>query len=369
MKILAHTRLYFTEGRSDKEYHVELAEVADRYVVNFRFGRRCGTLTSGTKTATPVDLAHAQSLYDRLVKDKTAKGYTPDGSGAADQKTEHAGRQTGFMPQLLNPITEFEAILLLANDSWAAQEKMDGERRMAEAVGGQVTGANRKGLSVPLPQGIADELLAIDAAHGALRVDGEIIVERLHVFDLHVLNGQAIDHLPWIERMRQASRILNGCRFIKAIPVAETTDDKRRLWDQVKSAHGEGIVFKRADAPVSPGRPNSGGDWLKFKFTASASCYVAGINGDKRSVRLGMIESRDHPIQGQGMVSVGNVTIPPNRPLPKVGDIIEVAYLYAYPGGSLYQPVFLCPRTDLEIDTCSTRQLKYKPEGRDDDEA
>lgn len=369
MKILAQTRLYFTEGRSDKEYHVELAEMPGGHVVNFRFGRRDGTLTSGTKTAVPVDLAQAQAIYDKLLKDKTAKGYTPDGSGAAYQDTEHAGRQTGFMPQLLNRVTEFEAMLFLADDSWACQEKMDGERRMAEAVGGQVTGANRKGLSVPLPQAIANEVMAIDAAHGAVRLDGELIGKRLYVFDLHVLNGQAIDHRPWIERMRRATDLLDGCRYLKAIPVAETSEDKRRLWDQVKSARGEGIVFKRADAPFSPGRPNSGGDWLKFKFTASASCYVAGINTDKRSIRLGMFEPRDQPIQGRYLANVGNVTIPPNRPIPKVGDIIEVAYLYAYPGGSLYQPVYLCPRTDLDIDACSTCQLKYKPEGRDDDEA
>ena len=69
------------------------------------------------------------------------------------------------------------------------------------------------------------------------------------------------------------------------------------------------------------------------------------------------------------MVPVGNVTIPPNQTVPNVGEIVEVEYLYAYLGGSLYQPVYRGKRRDLDISACTTRQLKYKPEGRDDDEA
>ena len=369
MKILTKTSLYFSEGRSDKEYHVDLVAVEGGHAVNFRFGRRGSALTVGTKTSVPVDFAQAKMIFDKLVKEKTAKGYTADVSGAAYQGTEHAGRQTGFVPQLLNPITESEALCLLIDDHWAAQEKMDGERRMAEVRHGKVSGANRKGLIVPLPQTVADELQPLETHYGEIRVDGELIGERLYVFDLHFLHGMAIQHFPWIERMSLVKDVLSECRYIKAVPVAETSDEKRRLWKRVHEAHGEGVVFKRLNAQVTEGRPNAGGDWLKFKFTASASCYVVGINADKRSVRLGMIESSDYPITRQGMVPVGNVTIPPNHAVPNVGEIVEVEYLYAYLGGSLYQPVYRGKRSDLDISACTTRQLKYKPEGRDDDEA
>ena len=369
MKILTQASLYFSEGRSDKEYHVELVEVVGGHVVNFRFGRRGSALTVGTKTSVPVDLALAQAIYDKLFKEKTAKGYTPDVSGAAYQGSEHADRKTDFLPQLLNPITESEALRLIIDDHWAMQEKMDGERRMAHAEKGTVVGANRKGLVVPLPQAIVDELQIIEAKHGAIRVDGEIIGDLLYAFDLHLIHGKGIDGFPWIERMRMARDILSGCLHIKAVPVAETTDEKRRLWKRVHEAHDEGVVFKRLNAPVSEGRPNTGGDWLKFKFTESASCCVFGINSDKRSVRIGLLEIRECPIKGQAMVSVGNVTIPPNHAVPVVGEIVEVEYLYAYPGGSLYQPVYRGKRSDLDISACTTRQLKFKPEGRDDDDA
>lgn len=43
-------------------------------------------------------------------------------------------------------------------------------------------------------------------------------------------------------------------------------------------------------------------------------------------------------------------------------------YLYAYKGGSLYQPVYRGERTTIESDACTTSQLKYQPEGGGDDE-
>src|ERR1035437_356170 len=151
MKTLALTSLYYSEGRSNKEYHVEFIEVDSGHLVNFRYGRRGAALTYGTKTAVPLSFDDAKALFDKLIKEKTTKGYTPDFSGAAYQGTEHAGRQTDFVPQLLNPITEADALALLSQDDWAAQEKMDGERRAAHAERGQVIGANRRGLIVPLP--------------------------------------------------------------------------------------------------------------------------------------------------------------------------------------------------------------------------
>ena len=367
MKPITKTSLYYSEGRSDKEYHAEIIEVAGGNVVNFRFGRRGAALTVGTKTSTPVDFAQAQVIYDKLVKEKTAKGYTPDMSGVAYHGTEHAGRHTDFMPQLPNPITEFEALGLITDHQWAAQEKMDGERRAVDAVKDTVTGINRKGLIVSLPQPIADELQHIAASQGALRVDGEIIGDHLYVFDLHVHKGERIHAFPWIERMRLAQESFSECQHIRAVSVAITTNEKNSVWNRVKLAHGEGVVFKRMNAPVSEGRPNSGGDWLKFKFTESASCCIFGVNSGKRSVRIGLLEIRDHPIKGRGMLAVGNVTIPPNHDVPVVGEIVEVEYLYAYQGGSLYQPVYRGKRPDLDISACTTGQLKYKPEGRDDD--
>lgn len=42
---------------------------------------------------------------------------------------------------------------------------------------------------------------------------------------------------------------------------------------------------------------------------------------------------------------------------------VEIRYLYAYKGGSLYQPAFLGERDDIPAEECVLSQLKYKPEG------
>ena len=369
MNAIARISLYFAEGSSDKEYHAEIIEVAGGNVVNFRYGRRGGALTAGTKTATPVDFKEAQRIYEKLVKEKTAKGYTPDESGAAYQGTPQANLKSDFVPQLLNPVSEHEALGLMFNSHWAAQEKMDGERRAAHAEIGTVAGMNRRGLIVPLPQSIADELQALADRYGALRVDGEIIGEVLHVFDLHMHQGERVHDRPWLERMRLAEGLLAGCRHIKPVPAAITTEQKRALWNQVLAAKGEGIVFKRLNGPVTAGRPNSGGDWLKFKFIESASCCVMAVNSGRRSVQIGVLEFNIRPDidQAQHLIPVGNVTIPPNHDVPDAGDIVEVQYLYAYRGGSLYQPVYRGRRSDLSLSACNISQLKFKPEGEDED--
>jgi bifunctional non-homologous end joining protein LigD len=364
MNALHKISLYYSEGSSNKEYHAEIIEATNgSNVVNFRYGRRGGALTSGTKTASPVDFEEAKKIYDKLVKEKTAKGYTTDQPGSSYQNTEQAGNKSDFLPQLLNPISEKEAMNLITDKGWTSQEKMDGERRAAHAENGNVIGINRKGLIVALPQAIVDELQALASKLGAIRIDGELIGEVLHVFDLHVYKGKNIHAVPWLVRMRLAQTVLSGCKYLRAVPVAVTTAEKLSLWGDVSSAKGEGIVFKEKDSFVCAGRPNSGGDWLKCKFTSSGSCIVTGINKGKSSVRIGLLDSRDNQ-----MVSVGNVTIPPNYPIPKVGEIVEVEYLYAYRGGSLYQPVYRGVRVDLDMSACTLGQLKYKPEGREEEE-
>jgi WGR domain len=76
VRVIDQARLWFREGASDKVYEVDLVEVApNQHVVNFRFGRRGSALRDGTKTATPVTLAKARTIFEKLVAEKTAGGY------------------------------------------------------------------------------------------------------------------------------------------------------------------------------------------------------------------------------------------------------------------------------------------------------
>ena len=77
MRLIKQSFLYFKEGNSDKVYEIDLCDVGnDKYVVNFRYGRRGAQLKEGSKTPVPVNLADAEKIYDSLETEKLNKGYT-----------------------------------------------------------------------------------------------------------------------------------------------------------------------------------------------------------------------------------------------------------------------------------------------------
>lgn len=351
--------LYFREGTSDKVYQVALEPAGERFVVNFAYGRRGSTLSTGTKTNVPVDLERARTIFDKLVREKTAKGYTPGDSGTPYQHTEHGGRSTGLVPMLLNAIEAEEAAQLLQHPEWCMQEKFDGRRLLIEKSGDKIVGCNRRGLAISLPFPFIRDVARIQRD---LVFDGESVGDTFHVFDLLELDGEDLRPCPLKQRLVELINVLASaqCPSLSMIHTTFSTGDKTRLFEEIRQGRREGVVFKRIEAPYTPGRPNSGGAALKHKFTATLSAVVERLNS-QRSVVL--------KLRGkQGWQSAGNVTIPANQPLPQAGDVVEVRYLYAFPeSGVLFQPVCLGVRTDVTAAECGTRQLKFKPSDTDED--
>jgi predicted DNA-binding WGR domain protein len=80
LKLLKQKILYFSEGKSDKVYEVDLCEVgSDLFTVNFRYGRRGTSLREGTKTVFPVSYEEAEKIFEKLVESKEKKGYSENG--------------------------------------------------------------------------------------------------------------------------------------------------------------------------------------------------------------------------------------------------------------------------------------------------
>ena len=76
MKLIRQSKLELQEGNSDKVYEVDLCKAGEGdFLVNFRYGRRGSNLRDGTKTVFPVSLTQAESIFDKLVSEKTRKGY------------------------------------------------------------------------------------------------------------------------------------------------------------------------------------------------------------------------------------------------------------------------------------------------------
>lgn len=347
--------LYFREGSSDKVYQASIEPAGDdRYAVTFAYGRRGSTMSTGTKTNSPVSYDDAKRIFDKLVREKMAKGYTPGVDGTPYVGSNTDKQPSGYLPQLLNPIDEAEVTALLTNPDWCAQEKFDGRRLLIRKNGAAIEGINKKGIIGGLPEPVFQ---AVSQFPGDCVLDGESIADVFHVFDLLELDGQDIRAWTYRERLVGLMNLLGSVqqRTIRYVETAFTTEQKQRRLQQLKSAGREGIVLKCLDAPYTPGRPNSGGPQLKHKFYATLSAVVSKSNA-QRSVEIRLFGK-------DGWALAGNVTIPPNQRIPVAGCVVEVRYLYASESGIVYQPVYLGERSDVEQHECVRSQLKFKPTG------
>ena len=345
--------LYFRQGASDKVYQAAIHQDTGGCKVQFAYGRRGATLTTGSKTSSPVPYDEAKRIFDKLIREKTAKGYTAGDEGTNYQERLGDRSNTGIHCQLLNPIEESQVDRLIADPAFWAQEKHDGRRLLLQRHDGVVTGINKLGFPVSVPEPIAE---AARVFKEDFLIDGEAIGDVLHVFDLLSIGGRRVGDSGYAERNLHLLNLLASGhqQQIRMVQSAFLHQEKRRLFGGLKTLRMEGIVFKRFDAPYEAGRPASGGTQFKFKFCASASCLVGKIN-TKRSVRMELFD-------GDRLVSVGNVSIPANHKIPAVGSVIESRYLYAFPGGSLFQPVYQGPRDDIAPGECVVSQLKYRQE-------
>jgi bifunctional non-homologous end joining protein LigD len=351
---MKNVSLSYRDDRSDKVYRVELVESGPSsggFVVNFAYGRRGSALTSGTKTSNPVAFHVAETIFARLVAEKMAKGYRE--GDAVEGHTVAGSESTGILPQLLTPTTEEELETLLDAPNWIVQEKLDGKRLLLRKEGQTVTGINRRGLACGLPENIVMDALALA---GDWLLDGEFVGTVYHAFDLLEHEGSYRRH-PLKERLVVLLNLLASGQapWIRFVSPIQGKAMKRRFVENCRESGCEGVVLKRWDAPYIPGRPASGGDQRKFKFVATASVVVTNVNA-RRSVQIGIVE-------GNSVVPAGNVTIPMDKDIPGIGDIVEVRYLYAFPeSGALFQPVYLGVRDDIELKDCTRDQLQFKRE-------
>ena len=347
--------LYCQKGGSDKFYTACIIEEDGGFTVPINYGRRGTSGQSGSKTNEPVSYEKAKAIYDKIIKEKMGKGYTP-GEGMSPMAGNVIEKiDSGLFPQLLDEITEDELEKYLRDDNFGAQEKKDGQRKFLKHGEGNTTSINKKGFEVGYASVFKTACEAYnEAGKDNFTFDGEEIGETLHIFDARCLNGEKLDSFPYIERYRKLEQFIitdTGNEAIRLLPLATGYEAKKALYDKLVKEEREGIIFKRLNAPYTEGRSS---DQVKLKFYATASIIVIRIN-EKRSIGMGIIEN-------DKVIEIGNCTIPPNKGIPEVGKISEVKYLYAYKGGSLYQPTYLDVRDDVDKEECVISQLKYKAE-------
>jgi bifunctional non-homologous end joining protein LigD len=345
-------RLEAASASGGKFYEAYIREVDGGFVVNFQFGALGDTARTGSKTPAPVDLAKAEKIFDALVKSKMTGGSQyreVTGGAAASAYIAPAAAMAAnacLPPRLLNDIDPGKVLDLVADAAWWCQIKYDGDRVQLHATDAGVTlYSGRSAKTRNCPKAVADAV-----APYRFVIDGELVGETLWAFDILTVGPQDFRGEAYQDRYAALESVLEilGCPAIRLVASAEDSAAKAALIVDAQLGHKEGVVFINALAPYTPGRPNKGGDNLRWKFTASASVIVAQGGNDKRSVDLELADG----------TRIGSCTIPVNREVPKPGEIVEVAYLYCQ--GSLVQAVYKGVRTDVAREACTRAQLQFK---------
>ena len=373
--IVESVGLAFQEGSSDKVYFLQLVEESGKYRVDFQYGRRGSTLNTGTKIAD-VDLATAQKAYNKVKDEKTGKGYQVTmsaGSGGMSGTAYQSGTKSGeppiitvptrkfgsvaepaVLPQLCNPITEAEALVLLKDDRYGLQEKKNGKNfilNKSPSEGSRAT--NKKGGPCGYPSAFDAGLSNV----GQVVINGEGIGDTLFAFDLLELEGEDLRGLGYKARYDKLfwMKLRSG---VEVVPLAIGYEEKKKLYDKLLADRKEGVVFKLLDAKFEPGRPNSGGPFLKFKFVSELSARVCNGRTGKNSIGLELLnEKGEWEFRGYCTVSAAQ------NKIIKIGDIAEIRYLYVDgKEGHLYQPCFKEIRDDVDLADCTTKQIKFKGE-------
>jgi bifunctional non-homologous end joining protein LigD len=112
-----------------------------------------------------------------------------------------------------------------------------------------------------------------------------------------------------------------------------------------------GVAFRDRAAAYIAGRPKSGGPLLVLTFYATCSCLAVQVKKGRRTVGLALLEGRRRRI-------VGRVCVPPGRPLPAAGQVVQVRYRFADSDGRLVGPLYQGPRDDVDPAACVWGQLR-----------
>jgi bifunctional non-homologous end joining protein LigD len=360
--IIEQASLYKTSGSSNKEYHVFIEARDAGHVINTLHGPRGKATVAGTKTASPVHPDKAREIFEKLVKDKLAGGYTRDESGRAQVGAYTAfgagqAQHSGWEPALLEPLSREGVEELIEDPHWLMSEKMDGERRAIHIQQSQVLGINRRGLYVPIPQAWSESLARL--APGTM-LDGEHVGDRFHVFDVlqvgeHDLRAWGYGHR--LQALQQAFASHMGLNSgglaraespIRMLLATGSAPLKRELLRDVEQRGGEGIVLRHSQSTYQVGRSSQA---LKFKFLETSSCIVSRINDGRRSIGLALLDAHG------ALCDVGNVKVPANFAVPAADSVVEVRYMHLNEGGAFYQPVYAGPRADLVHEDCTLTQV------------
>lgn len=262
---------------------------------------------------------------------------------------------------VLRPMKFAEAPVLdlptYINDSgWVLQQKVDGIRAQLVIAPGEQpwfrSGSGevlKSSAAAKTTTPLLKRLGTLPADQAGYTVDGEVLNGIFYAFDLIPDGGENVALEYRLVFLRTWHEALND-PSVELLPTARTTAEKTLLSLKVYEQGGEGWIAKRLSGTYDYGQRVDHS--LKLKITTTVDCVVLDRNRDSKSnFVLGV--HRDGSLVEIGCASAIG------KPDAKVGEVVEVKYLYVGADGRLTQPTVLRLRNDKAAADCDDSALRF----------
>lgn len=256
-----------------------------------------------------------------------------------------------------------ELVRYVENDYFDLTQKIDGHHCLMHIDDGRIAAIARSGKTLNVKPTVFHPFKTLVVQGGRWVIDGEYLDGKFYAFDIIEANGVCDQLNPYHERraiLETLWELWAPGDDARLVPSFRGTEAKGEMAQRILSTDGEGVVFKRLDAPFTPTNPATPDrrtrDSIKIKFRRDIDCVVTELRrGGKANMVLSLYDA-----DGQ-LVEVGECSaLTGDGANVKVGDVVQVTYLYATKDNRLYgPPVMPRIRTDKPTTACTTSQFQY----------
>ena len=252
--------------------------------------------------------------------------------------------------ELLTEVSEREALRYVNDDNYGVEEKHNGERKIVYRTASGISTTNREGEPSGrfLPPHVVNALLAMPLPTYIIDIEWEN--GTVNVLDVLDLGGLNFASQPYNKRKDAAKMVFEGRNpLVKVVDTVLGKSAKAAFVLAKKAEKAEGVCFKKLDAPYRGGRADQ---HLKLKFWKSLDCVVMGPGHDgHNSVRVGVFTKQGQLKDICGVSLNGKVAV-------KIGDVLEIDYLYGTKTLDVVQPNLVRVRDDKKPQACTVDQIQ-----------
>jgi|SRR5271165_1298721 len=252
--------------------------------------------------------------------------------------------------ELLTEISTNEVPRYLADPSYAAEEKHNGERRIICREGNRLRIYNREGeiSQRGLPVHIINAILKHSLNSFIIDVEWVKAKNKIYILDVYTLGITHLIGLPYKQRKNEAHKVFDSQPYMEVVRAVTGQREKTELVLHLMKTKSEGVCFKKLDAPFRQGRSDQ---HKKFKFWKSLEAIVMGPNKEgHNSVEVGVYDN--------GVLRrICGVSLN-GKPCVKIGNIVEIEYLYGTSTYEVVQPNLVRIRTDKRPLDCTINQIQ-----------